>query len=142
MKKLLIVLGSLLVIVFAAAAVLPRMLNVNRYRDRIQTELQTTLGRQVQLGQMSLGLLPPTFKVQNAVIGEDPKYDSGMPFAQTAELNVRVKLMPLFSKQVQVESLTMVRPKVELIRGANGAWNFSTIGTHDVQESKQQQASG
>jgi len=142
MKKLLIVLGSLLVIVVAAAAILPSLLNVNQYHDRIQTELQTTLGRQVQLGQMSLGLLPPTFKVQNAVIGEDPKFNSEMPFAQTAELNVQVKLMPLLSKQVQVESLTMVRPKVELIRGTDGAWNFSTIGTHGAQQSKQQQASG
>jgi AsmA protein len=142
MKRLLIVIGSLLVITVAAAAILPSLLNVNRYHDRIQTELRTTLGRQVQLGQMNLGLLPPAFKVQNAVIGEDPKYDSGMPFAQTAELNVRIKLMPLLSKQVQVESLTMVRPKVELIRGANGAWNFSTIGTHDAQQSKQEQSSG
>ena len=59
MKKLMIVLGGLLVVVLAALAVLPRMLDVNRYHDRIQAELQTRLGRQVQLGQMNLGLFPP-----------------------------------------------------------------------------------
>jgi AsmA protein len=142
MKKLMMVLVGLLVVVVAVAAMLPRLLDVNRYHDRIQTELQTRLGRQVQLGQMSLGMLPPAFKVQNAVIGEDPKYNSGMAFAQTAELNIRIKLMPLLHKDVQVESLQMVRPQVELIRGADGAWNFSTIGTHDEQETKQEQASG
>jgi uncharacterized protein involved in outer membrane biogenesis len=142
MKKLLIVLGSLLVVVVAAVAALPHLLDVNRYHDRIQAELQKSLGREVQLGRMDLGVFPPTFKVQNAVIGEDPKYNSGMPFAQTAELNIRVKLGPLLHKDVQVESLQMIRPQVELIRGADGNWNFSTIGTHSQQQTKEQQASG
>jgi len=142
MKKLLVVLLSLVVVVLAVIAVLPRMLDVNRYHDRIQAEMQKQLGRQVQLGQMSLALLPPSFKVQNAVIGEDPKYDSGMPFAQTAELDIQLKLQPLLHKDIQVESLRMVSPKVELIRGTDGTWNFSTIGTHNEQQSKQQQASG
>lgn len=140
MKKRWIVLGSLLVVVLAILAIVPRMLDVNRYRDRIQTELQTRLGRQVQLGQMSLELLPPAFKVQNAVIGEDPKYDSGMPFAQTAELDIRLKLQPLLHKDVQVESLRMVRPQLELIRDRDGSWNFSSIGTHTQQQPKQEQA--
>jgi uncharacterized protein involved in outer membrane biogenesis len=142
MKKLLIVLGGLLVLVVAGLAILPSMLDVNRYHDRIQSELQSRLGRQVQLGQMSLGLLPPTFKVQNAIIGEDPKYNSGKAFAQTAELDVELKLGPLLHKDVQVASLRMVRPEVELIRGPDGAWNFSTMGTHDTQQSKEEQASG
>jgi len=142
MKKLLMVLGGLVVVVVAAGVLLPRLLDVNRYHDGIQAELQQNLGRQVQLGQMSLGLLPPTFKVQNAVIGEDPKYASGIPFAQTAGLNIRVKLGPLLHKQVQVESLQMLHPQVELIRGTDGAWNFSTIGTHNKPQTKEEQPSG
>jgi AsmA protein len=141
MKKLLIVLGGLVVVVLAVAAMLPRMLDVNRYHDRIQAELQKQLGRQVQLGQMSLGLLPPTFKVQNAIIGEDPKYNSGMAFAQAAELDIELKLQPLLHKDIQVSTLRMVHPQVELIRGTDGTWNFSTMGTHDEQQSKQQQSS-
>jgi uncharacterized protein involved in outer membrane biogenesis len=140
MKKLLMVLASLLVVVLAVLAMLPRLLDVNRYHDRIQAELQTRLGREVQLGQMSLGLLPPTFKVQNAVIGEDPKYSSGTAFAQTAELDIELKLQPLLHQDVQVASLRMVRPQVELIRGADGAWNFSSLGTHTQQQPKGEQS--
>ena len=141
MKKLWIVLGCLVAVVVAALVVLPRLLDVNRYRDRIQSELQTRLGRTVQLGQMNLGLFPPTFKVQNAVIGEDPKFDSGMPFAQTAELDILLKLEPLLHREVQVDSLRLVRPQVELIRAADGAWNFSSIGTHHEQQAKNAQPS-
>ncbi len=142
MKKLLIVLGSLLVVVVALLALLPSLLNVNRYHDRIQSELQAHLGRQVELGQMSLGMFPPAFKVQNAVIGEDPKYNSGRPFAQTAELDIRLKLRPLLRRDIEVESLRMVHPQVELIHAEDGAWNFSTIGTHNTQQTKEEQASG
>jgi AsmA protein len=142
MKKLLIALGCLMVVAIAGLAALPRILDVNRYHDRIQAELQTRLGRQVQLGPMNLGMLPPTFKVQNAVIGEDPKYNSGMPFAQTAELDIELKLQPLLHKDVQVASLRMVHPRVELIRGEDGSWNFSTMGTHAEQQSKEEQAAG
>ncbi len=141
MKKLWIVLGGLVVVVLAVLVMLPRMLDVNRYHDRIQAELQSRLDRPVQLGQMNLGIFPPTFKVQNAVIGEDPKYNSGMPFAQTAELDIQLKLQPLLHGDVQVASLRMVRPQVELIRAADGAWNFSTIGTHHEQQAKNEQAS-
>ncbi len=138
MKKLLVVLGTLLVVAVAVLAVLPRLLDVNRYHDRIQAELQTRLGRQVQLGQMNLGLFPPTFKVQNAIIGEDPKFNSGKPFAQTAELDIELKLQPLLHKDIQVASLRMARPQVELIRGTDGAWNFSSLGTHTEQQPKEQ----
>ncbi len=139
MKKFWIVLVSLLVVVVAVLAIVPRFLDVNRYRGRIQTELQAKLNRPVQLGQMSLGLFPPTFKVQNAVIGEDPKYSSsGKPFVQVAELDIRLKLEPLLHKDVQVESLRLARPQIELIHGADGSWNFSNIGG----TSKEQASSG
>ena len=65
-----------------------------------------------------------------------------MPFAQAAELDIRLKLQPLLHKRVQVESLQMVRPHVELIRGSDGAWNFSSIGTHNQQQSKEEQQAG
>jgi uncharacterized protein involved in outer membrane biogenesis len=142
MKKLLIVLGSLLLISLAVLAALPRLLDVNRYHDRIQSDLQTRLGRPVQLGRMTLSLLPPTFKVQNAVISEDPKYNSGMPFMQTAILDIQLKLRPLLRGDIQVGGLRMVRPQVEFIRGPGGEWNFASLGTHDEQQSKQEQAAG
>lgn len=137
MRKLLVVLGSLVVVAIVALALLPRLLDVNLYRDRIQTELQNRLGRQVQLGQMSLGIFPPTFKVQNATIAEDPRFNSTKPFAEAAELDIQLKLLPLLHKQVQVASLRMVRPQVELIRAADGTWNFSSLANTSTQQPKQ-----
>ena len=143
MKKLWILLITLLVLLVCAVALLPGLLNVNRYHDRIQAELQKQLGRPVQLGDMNLGLLPPTFKVKNAVVAQDPSFNSAQPFAQVGELDVVLKLGPLLHRQIQVESLLLKRPRIELIHAADGTWNFSSLESRQQSVNAQQpQSSG
>jgi AsmA protein len=128
MRKLGIVIGIvvlLLVVVIAAAVVL---FNPNQYRGEIQSRLETALGRKVTLGDMSLGFFPPRFQVQNIAIADDPTFKNLKPFVQAAELDVSVRLMPLLSKSVEVDSLILQKPSVEMIKNAQGVWNFSTLG--------------
>src|ERR1039458_5937253 len=128
MRKLAIVLGVIVVIVVALVLALPHLIDVNRYRGQVQAQLQQRLNRPVQLGQMSLSVLPLRVEVNNVTIGEDPSYHSNVPFAQVGQLNIRVKLFPLLGGNVVVESLAMKQAKIELIRNAQGVWNFSTAG--------------
>src|SRR5436305_13049252 len=95
MRKLGITLVVILAILIIAALVAPSLIDVNRYRGRIQSELQQKLGRQVLLGQMHLSILPLSFKADNTVIAEDPRFGSGKAFAQVQQLAVSAKLMPL-----------------------------------------------
>jgi AsmA protein len=76
---------------------------------------------------MSLGLFPLRFRLANLAIDDDPKFGN-RPFIQTQELSVSVKLLPLLSKSVEVESLSLERPSVELIKNAQGVWNFASLG--------------
>lgn len=128
MRKIAIILGALLVLIVAAVAALPYLLDVNSYRGRIQSELQARTGRAVSLGNMQLKVMPFAFRVQNAVVGEDPSFRSAQPFAQAQELLVSVKLLPLLRKEVEIDSIELKKPTIELIRNAQGQWNFSTIG--------------
>src|SRR5262245_58232309 len=75
----------------------PAFLDVNRYRPRIQAELEQHLDRPVALGTMHLRLLPPSFRVENVVIAEDPALRTGRPFAQVPNLYVKPRLLPLLS---------------------------------------------
>src|SRR5437588_1329427 len=133
MKKLGISLLVIVALVILALLVLPMFIDVNRYHDRIQAELSQRLGRPVSLGQMHLGLLPPSFRAESPVIGADPNFHNPRPFAQADELNVSVALWPLLHRDVQVNSLELRRPKIELIRNAEGKWNFSTLGENPAQ---------
>src|SRR5205814_4496612 len=139
MKKLgiaLAVLGILFVIVIFAV---PALVDVNSYRGRIQSELQSRLGRPVTLGQLHLSLLPLAFRADNVAVGEDPSFQSTRPFAQANELSVSVALWPLLHKDVQVKSLELSQPKIELIRNAAGTWNFASLGQSPAPAAAQKQ---
>ena len=127
MRKLAGVLIALVVIIVIAIFALPSLVNVNQYHDKIQAELQQKLHRQVKLGDMSLKLLPFSIRVSNAEIGEDPKFNTGRPFASTQQLAVSAKLLPLLRHEIQVNSVELVDPKIELVRNAQGVWNFASL---------------
>ena len=128
MRKLGIAVLIIVVILVAAALIVPHVIDINQYHSQIQAQLEKRLGRQVTLGEMKLGLFPPSFQVNNAVIAEDPHFKSTQPFANVEKLAVTVKLLPLLKKEVDIKSLELDHPHIELIRDAQGAWNFATLG--------------
>jgi len=127
MRKVVIVVGIVVAVIAFAVGVFVATFNPNDYRGTIQTKLEQQLGRKVTLGNMELGLFPLRFRVFNLGIAEDPKFGS-RAFIQTQELSVSVKLLPLLSKSVEVDSLGLDRPSVELIKDAQGVWNFASLG--------------
>ncbi len=127
MRKLGITIAVIVVLVFGAMLVAVKFVDVNRYRPTIQAELEKRLNRPVSLGNMSLSLIPPAIRVDNVSVGENPAFGNGQ-FATAQHLYVRAKLLPLLHKDVQISSLDLRRPNIELIRNSQGIWNFQTIG--------------
>ena len=127
MRKIAIVIGIVLVVMVLAVGIFVATFNPNDYRGTLQTKLEQQLDRKVALGNMELGLFPLRFRVYNLSIADDPKFGT-RAFVQTQELSVSVKLLPLLSKSVQIDSLALERPSVELIKNAQGMWNFASIG--------------
>ncbi|HKU20955.1 MAG TPA: AsmA family protein [Terriglobales bacterium] len=128
MRKAAIIIGIIIAVIIGILLVAPLFINVNQYRPQIQSELQQRLGRKVTFGNLHLRLLTPRLRVDNLTISDDPRFSSGRPFAQAQELDVSVALLPLISKKIEVNSLTLQQPDIELVRNAQGVWNFSTIG--------------
>jgi len=128
MRKIGIVIGVVLAIVVVGSVIFLATFDANRYRGLVQDQLQKNLGREVKLGELHLALFPPRLQVDTLSIADDPKFGNPKPFVQAEQLDVSVKLLPLLHKSVEVDSLELRRPQVELIKNAQGTWNFSTIG--------------
>lgn len=128
MRKLAAIVVAIVVIVVILIFALPAIINVNQYHDKIQSELEQKLGRKVTLGNMSLKIVPFSIQVSDAVIGEDPSFHTGRPFASTQDLAVSAKLLPLLRHEVKVNSVELVKPQIELVKNPQGVWNFSSIG--------------
>jgi AsmA protein len=128
MRRIVITIAVIVVVIVAGAAIFVATFNVNRYRGTIQAQLQQHLGRPVQLGDMHLKLFPPSITVQNLAIADDPRFNSDVPFVKANELDVSVKLLPLLHKDIQIQSLNLQQPTVNLIKNKAGQWNFASLG--------------
>lgn len=131
MKRALIVVGILVVLV-AGLAIALLSIDVNQFRPQIEAQLQKALNRPVSLGTMSLRLLPPALAVDNVTIGESPALRSQRPFVTARQIRVRAGIFALLRKQIQIESLALEQPAVELIKTSGAKWNFSDIGSRST----------
>jgi AsmA protein len=127
MRKFLAIIIVLFVLLIVAVVALPSLIKINQYHDKIQAELSAKLNRPVSLGRMNLKIFPLRVRVENAVIAEDPSFHSTRAFAQAQALDVSAKLLPLLRKDVQVDSINLLQPQIELIRDQQGNWNFSSL---------------
>lgn len=119
--------GAAVVLILVIGVLL--FVDVDQYRPTIETRLEQQLGRDVTLGELSLGLLPLRIEVAETRIGEDPALGNRPDFVSTERLGVRVGLLSLLAGNIEVASLDLERPSVELVKTAAGTWNFSTLGS-------------
>jgi len=128
MRKLGIAIAVIVVLLVVGALIVPRLIDANQYHEQIQAQLEKRLGRQVTLGKMKLGLFPLAFDVETLTIAEDPHFAANRPFATAEKLAVSVELGPLLHKKVEVKSLKLDRPHIELLRDEQGVWNVASLG--------------
>ena len=115
-------------VVIVLLVILPYLVPVNQFRPTIEEKVGVALGRKVELGNLSFSLIGGSLSAENLSIGDDPKF-SPTPFLTAKSLKVGVEIMPLiFSKSLNVTGVTIVEPKVTLLRNAAGKWNYSSLG--------------
>lgn len=129
MRRLWIILASVAALLLGAFFALPWLINADTFRPLLKAELEKSLKRPVELGKLKLSVFPLALEAADFVIGEDPAFRTGRPFARAEALAVRLGLMSLLRGTVSVDSLRITRPLVELIRDANGRWNMDSLSS-------------
>jgi AsmA protein len=128
MKRVLKIIGIVVVVILLAVIALPFLVDVNSFRPKLESELSTALGRQVKVGNLSLSILSGSVSAEDLSISDDPDFSKG-PFIQAKSLKVGVEVMPLIlSKTLHITDITLDRPEIALLRDASGKWNFSSLG--------------
>ena len=133
MRKPVIILMFVVVIIVLAATV-PRF-NINSYRPKIEAQLGRELNRNVTVGNVSLRLFPPHLRVENTVIADDPSFQTSAPFIKADLLDVSPRFLPLLRGNLEIASLKLQRPTVELLKNRDGVWNFLTFGRGGTSQS-------
>ena len=119
---------ALVAVVIGLVLALPSFLDLNDYKVEIADGVAAATGRELTLeGDFDLTLLPvPTLSVagislSNIEGARQPK------LVEIGALEVRVALLPLLSRQVQVERVTLIDPVVwlEVLPSGRQNWDFS-----------------
>lgn len=127
-KKVFIAVIALLVLLLGAGFVVPGFIDGNAYKSRIVSLAESATGRSLAIsGDVSLRLLPsPALSAEGVRL-------ANVADAATAEMlslesvQVQVALLPLLRGKVEVRSVRLVEPVIELEILADGTanWEFS-----------------
>ena len=136
-KKIGIVLGIFLLLVFAAAILAPFVIDLNQHKDRILSEIQPYVPRDVDFQHLELTVLSGLgVELRGFRVSDNPAFSMG-DFLQLESLQLRVMVLPLLKKQIKIKRITLKRPVVRLARNAAGAFSF-----HDLLASDESGAAG
>ncbi|HXI01538.1 MAG TPA: AsmA family protein, partial [Candidatus Saccharimonadales bacterium] len=126
MKRTLLISAGVVVLLLVSVLVLPRFIDVDRHRPRIEKALADATGREVKLGKVGLAIFPsPALHAAGLTIGEDPRFGT-KPFLESGSISVNVALLPLLRGRLEIGMLTIDAPKVRIVRGRSG-WNLASL---------------
>ena len=128
MKNILIGLFTVIVFVIAGLLALPFLVDLASYQDQYKPLIEDALNRKIELQSIRLTIWPRIgARIVGFTVMDDPSF-SATPFASLSSLDVGVKLLPLLSKQVEIEEITLRNPLITVIKNKDGITNLSTLG--------------
>jgi uncharacterized protein involved in outer membrane biogenesis len=133
-KKLLIIAGAVLLAVIAALAAIPFFVDAGSLKTRIMSQLKAQLHREVSVQEAGITIFTgPGVRLKRTAIFDDPQF-AAAPFITLDSLVVRPRLLPLLRGKIEVATIELDRPVIQLIRNAVGAWNFESLGQGPANE--------
>jgi AsmA protein len=131
MRKLLITLVVLVVIVGGAAGAL-LLVPLDSFRAPLEQAISRGLGRDIHIaGPMHISFYPEIGLSAADVSIDNVPGGQAKEFAHVGTLAVGAKLLPLFSREIDITRLSLENPSInlEVDAGGNGNWNFKTSGS-------------
>jgi len=118
---------TLAVLIVIAIIVVPQVVDPNDYRDEITALVKDKTGRDLRLdGDLSVSVFPWLgVRTQGLSLSQPEQIGGEMVTVDTAQ--IRVKLVPLLSKKVEVDTVVLETPIVRLVTLANGVGSFDGL---------------
>lgn len=120
-------LAAVLLVLGLLALIAPSFIHLNRFRQQLTTTLSTTLGRDVTVEKVWLHLLPrPGFTIKNFTIADDSAFGAE-PMISSEDVSASLRLSSLWRGRLEIASLTLKAPSLNLVRDSTGRWNIEAL---------------
>ncbi len=112
------------------AIVVPPLVNINRFRHSILQSISAGLDRPVYANSVELTLFPrPAFVLHHLTVAEWPEYGAE-PVITAETVTASLRASTLWHRRVEIASLHLDAPSVNLARDSKGEWNFESLITN------------
>ncbi len=130
MRKFLIGLVVLIAAIAAVVVVGPSFVDWNAYKGQLAAQVEAATGRRLTIdGDLSLSILPtPRFSASGVRLG-NVEGAAGPDMIRLDTARVRIAIAPLFQGLLEVETVELINPRIELERLADGTTNWSFAPT-------------
>lgn len=130
LKWLLILGGGVVALVIAALLLVPLFVDVEKYKPEIEKHVSTAVGRPFAIkGPLKLSLFPwAGVAFSDLHLGSPPGYKE-KDLLVVKSFDVRMKLLPLLFKDVQVQRFVIDGPRLALEKNKAGRGNWEGWGT-------------
>tara|TARA_R110000824_G_scaffold118960_18_gene272505 strand:- start:21179 stop:23206 length:2028 start_codon:yes stop_codon:yes gene_type:complete len=132
MSRLIAILAGLIVLIVAVAVAVPMLIPSEVYKERVIALVKSQTGRDLTIGgDVGLSFFPSlAVKVENVALSNAP-WAKDKDMAAMKELRAAIKLVPLFSGNVEIDSFVLVDPIIHLEVKSDGTpnWQFDTGST-------------
>ncbi|MEK6775832.1 MAG: AsmA family protein [bacterium] len=130
MKKMLIILTGIIVVlvVMMGAAIALSPIFLNKYKDQILARAGEVINRNIKMGDIrltiftGLGLRLIDVSLSNAKGFRDE------PMLSMAGMDLKIRFLPLLHKELEVDQVILMEPRILIEKNKDGVFNFSDMG--------------
>lgn len=142
-KKVLIIAAVVLAfLTLLLVLVVPRLVDVNRYRTQVAALLESKTGKPVSIGRLELTLYPHiAIQVDDFAIGNPKGFPSG-DFFRAQRIYALLQAGPLWNRKIVIQSLIVQSPVIHLISNTAGRWNYEGPPTSQTENPGAQSGGG
>jgi len=132
MKKAAYGLSGLIVLLVAAALIVPSVIDWNGYKPEISAEVRKATGRTLEItGDLEFTVLPaPRLRISGARLSNAPGATAAHMMS-LKELRVSVALLPLLRGDIEIGQVDLIEPVIELEKLPNGQMNWVFVPEAD-----------
>jgi AsmA protein len=128
-KWVAIITAAVVLLFFLALLIVPRFVDLDRYKPLIESKVSEAAGRSFTLGgHLKLSLFPWAGLHLTDLRLDAPPGFKEKDLITIESFEFQVKLLPLLFKDIQVKRFVLVAPKIVLEKNKNGKTNWEGLG--------------
>ena len=116
-----------LLVILLAIAVVPPLIGIGRYKNKITQLVSTSMGRPVHLSSVELRLIPrPEFVMTDLSVDEDPAFGAE-PILHANTVTAAIRFLSLWRGRIEISRISVDEASVNLVRNGDGRWNLESL---------------